>query len=287
MDVSVLVQAVFSGLLQAGLLAAVAIGLALIFGVMGVVNFAHGAMLMVAMYGAVLLGDDLPAWALSLILTVGMGAVGLVFYAGLIRPSYHLDHTFHLLITLGVALVLENGALMLFGAQARALPDTGVGGSVTILGASLAGDRIVLFLIACAACAALYLLLSRTDLGHQIRAASQDAQAAEMAGIPVNRVMAISMALGIAVLGAIAPWLVAVNSVRPGSGDSFVLLAFVIVILGGLGSVRGALLASLIVGLTQSLGVALLPGTLGLSAVWILFILVLLLRPQGLAVGRA
>jgi branched-chain amino acid transport system permease protein len=287
MDQTVLVQAVFSGLLQAGLLAAVAIGLALVFGVLGVVNFAHGALLMVAMYGAVLLGGGVPAWAASLILGGAMAAVGVVLYVGIIKPSYHLDHTFHLLITLGVAVILENGALLLFGGRSRGLPDIGVGGKVTVLGASLPGDRIVLFAIACGICAALYALLTRTDLGHQIRAASQDAAAAELTGIPVDRVMAISMALGVGVLGVIGPWVLTVNSVQPGTGDTFVLLAFVIVILGGLGSIRGALVASVIVGLTQSLGAAVLPGTLGISAVWILFVAVLLVRPRGLMAGRA
>ena len=285
-DSAVLLQAVFSGLLEAGLLAAVAIGLALVFGVMGVVNFAHGALLMAATYGALLLGRWTSAWVSSLLLFMVMAAVGAVVYRALIRPAYHLDHTFHLLITLGLALVLENAALLIFGAEPASLAGSGVEGSLSVLGASLPINRVILCGIGIAASVGLYVFLTRTDLGHQIRAASQDTAAAELSGIPVQRVMALSMALGVAVLGMVAPWVLATSSATPTSGDSFVLLAFVVVILGGLGSVRGAMLAAVVVGLTESLGVAYLPGTLGLSAVWILFILVLLFRPQGILVGR-
>lgn len=285
MNLTVLSQAVSSGLLQAGLLAAVSVGLALVFGVMGVINFAHGALLMVAVYGALLLSSVAPIWVSTLVLAGGMGLVGILFYWSLIRPAYHLDHTFQLLITLGFALILENGALLVFGAEPLGAADFGPAGTLRVLRASLPWDRVVLFIIGGTVSLLLYLFLRHTDMGYQIRAAAEDADAAELVGIPVHRVMAISMGLGIAALGVVSPWLLATASAFPTLGDHFVLLAFVVVILGGLGSVKGAIVASLIVGLTQSLGVAYLPGTAGLSAVWILFVAILLFRPQGLFGG--
>jgi len=279
---AVFLQALFSGVLEAGLLMAVAAGLALVFGVMGVVNFAHGALLMIGMYAAVAVGDVGSIWVTSLLVMVAMAVLGGVLYAGLIRPAYHLDHTFHLLITLGLAVVLENVVLLVFGASPRGRANAGLGGSLQLLGASLPWNRVILFFLGAAATAALYLFITRTELGQQIRAASQDTMAAELAGISVQKVMAVSMALGVGVLGLIAPWVLTTTSVSPTLGDRFVLLAFVVVILGGAGSLRGAALAAVIVGLTENFGSAYLPGTLGLSAVWILFVLVLLLRPQGI-----
>lgn len=279
---TVFLQALFTGLTDAGLLMAVSAGLALVFGVMGVVNFAHGALLMVSMYAAIEIGDLGSLWVTALLLSVLMSAVGAVIYLGLIRPAYHLDHTFHLLITLGLAVVLENVAHLWFGAQPRGRPDAGIAGSLHLWDASLPWNRVVLGLIGLAATCALYLFITRTELGQQIRAASQDTMAAQLAGISVQKVLAIAMAVGVGILGLVGPWLLTTNSVSPTLGDRYVLLAFVVVILGGAGSIRGAALAAVIVGLTESFGAAYLPGTLGLSAVWILFVLVLLFRPQGM-----
>ncbi|WP_340539086.1 branched-chain amino acid ABC transporter permease [Nocardioides sp. GXZ039] len=282
----VFVQALFSGLLEAGLLMAVSVGLALVFGVMGVVNFAHGALLMVAMYVAIEVGDLGSIWITMLLLFAIMAIAGGVVYLALIRPAYHLDHTFQLLITLGLAVVLENAALLYFGAQPRSRPDAGIDGSLRILGAALPWNRVALAAIGVAITIALYLFITRSELGQQIRAASQDTMAAQLSGISVQKVLAVAMAMGIGVLGLIAPFLVTTTSVSPTLGDRFVLLAFVVVILGGAGSIRGAAIAAVIVGLTETLGAAYLPGTLGLSAVWILFVLVLLFRPQGLMGNR-
>lgn len=279
---TVFVQALFSGLVEAGLLMAVAVGLALVFGVMGVVNFAHGALLMVAMYAALLVGDLGSIWVTSAVLFALMCVVGAVLYGGLIRPAYHLEHTFHLLITLGLAVVLENVVHLAFGAQPRGRPDAGVDGSLQLLGAAMPWNRVLVAAIGVAATAALYVFITRSELGQQIRAASQDTMAAQLAGISVQKVLAVAMAVGIGILGFVAPWLVTTTSVSPTLGDRFVLLAFVVVILGGAGSIRGAAIAAVIVGLTESFGAAYLPGTLGLSAIWILFVAVLLVRPQGL-----
>lgn len=279
---TVFFQALFSGLTDAGLLMAVAVGLTLVFGVMGVVNFAHGALLMVAMYAALELGALAPIWLVTLLLPVLMAVVGGAVYFGLIKPAYHLDHTFHVLITLGLAVILENAAHLAFGAQPRGRPDAGISGSLRLLGASVSWNRITLGVLGVATTVALYLFITRSEIGQQIRAAAQDTMAAQLSGVSVQKVLAIAMALGIGVLGLMAPWLLTTTSVSPTLGDRFVLLAFVVVILGGAGSMRGAALAAVIVGLTESFGAAYLPGTLGLSAVWILFVLVLLLRPQGI-----
>lgn len=279
---TVFIQALFSGLTDAGLLMAVAVGLTLVFGVMGVVNFAHGALLMVAMYAALELGAVAPIWVVTALLPILMAVVGGAVYFGLIKPAYHLDHTFHVLITLGLAVILENAAHLAFGAQPRGRPEAGISGSLRLLGASVSWNRITLGVLGVTITVALYLFITRSELGQQIRAAAQDTMAAQLSGISVQKVLAVAMALGIGVLGLMAPWLLTTTSVSPTLGDRFVLLAFVVVILGGAGSMRGAAIAAVIVGLTESFGAAYLPGTLGLSAVWILFVLVLLLRPQGI-----
>ena len=279
---TVFIQALFSGLTDAGLLMAVAVGLTLVFGVMGVVNFAHGALLMVAMYAALELGALAPIWVVTALLPILMAVVGGAVYFGLIKPAYHLDHTFHVLITLGLAVILENAAHLAFGAQPRGRPEAGISGSLRLLGASVSWNRITLGVLGVTITVALYLFITRSELGQQIRAAAQDTMAAQLSGISVQKVLAVAMALGIGVLGLMAPWLLTTTSVSPTLGDRFVLLAFVVVILGGAGSMRGAAIAAVIVGLTESFGAAYLPGTLGLSAVWILFVLVLLLRPQGI-----
>lgn len=283
---TVFLQAFFSGILEAGLLMVVAVGLTLVFGVMGVVNFAHGALLMVGMYVAVAVGDLGSIWVTSVVLLVVMAVLGGVLYLGLIRPAYHLDHTFHLLITLGVAVVLENVVMLVFGAEPRGRPDAGIAGSLRLLGTSLPWNRVVLCLLGVGATVGLYLFITRSELGQQIRAAAQDTMAAQLSGISVQKVMAVAMALGVGILGLVSPWMLTTTSVSPTLGDRFVLLAFVVVILGGAGSLRGAAIAAVVVGLTEAFGSAYLPGTLGLSAVWILFVLVLLLRPQGIMGNR-
>ena len=280
----IILPALANGVLNGGVYALVALGLTLIYGVLHIINFAHGSLLMLAMYGAyfafTLLHID-PYLALPLMMAA-MGVVGYVLYRFVVGPFSHGQDRNILLVTLGCAVVLDNLALVLFKGDSRTIETPYSFEVVEVGGMFLALPRLVSFAVAILLCAALALLIARTDLGRAIRAVARERTGARLVGIDVEKIFALSFAIGIATLGAAACLLLPSFYVAPSVGNAFVLVAFTIVVLGGMGSFVGAMVGGVIVGLTESLGGLFLGEALGQIGISLIFIAILLLRPTGL-----
>jgi branched-chain amino acid transport system permease protein len=277
-------QAVVSGLLLGGVYGLVASGLTLIFGVLRIVNFAHGAMMMLAMYSSYwlfALGGIDPY--LSIAVTAPLFfLLGLVVQKVVIEPNRRAAEHNQLLLTLGLALFLENLALVLWQGDFRTVKSA-VSGASFVLGDALVE---VSRLIACGGAVlvafVLFVFLRTTDVGKAIRALAEEPEGAQLMGIDVGRIRAIAFGIGTACVAVAGSLVTPFFYVAPDVGESFNLMAFVVVVLGGMGNFIGALLGGFIVGLAESLGAAFLPGSLKQLVVFIIFAAVLLLRPEGL-----
>jgi len=282
-----LLQAVVSGLLLGGVYGLVASGLTLIFGVLRIINFAHGAVMMLGMYASywlwVWLGVD-PY--LSVLLTapaffvLGMGIQRLV-----IEPNRQAAEHNQLLLTLGLALFLENLALVLWQGDFRTLRVPYANASFVIGDALVEVSRLVAAGGAVLIALALFVFLRRTDVGKAIRALAEEREGAMLVGIDVARIRSVAFGIGSACVAVAGALITPFFYIAPDVGESFNLIAFVVVVLGGMGNFIGALLGGLIVGLAESLGAALLPGSLKQLVVFVIFVLVLLFRPEGLFGG--
>lgn len=288
-DSGILFAAVLNGLTTGAVYALVALGLTLIYGVLHIINFAHGAALMGALYGVYFLKQELgidPYLALPVMVVV-MFAAGYALQRVVINRASHGKDENILLVTLGLSIVLENLALLAFRSDTRTIETPYTLATVAIGPAMLAVPKLVAFCGALAACAVLLWIVRRTDLGRAIRAVAREKQGARLVGIDVDHVYAMSFGIGLACLGAAACFLLPAYYVNPQVGNGFVLVAFTIVVLGGMGSFAGALLGGLLIGVVESLGGLWFGESLGQIGIFLLFIAVLLFRPQGLFGARA
>ena len=289
MNSVVLSQTVVSGLLLGGVYALVAVGLTLIFGVMKILNFAHGDFLMLGMYFAFLLSimfgiDPYISAILALPLFFGLGWI---VQSCLIRPVLRAPENIQILLTVGLSLFLQNFALFLFSPDFQSLRVSYGGDTVSIMGVSISYVRFIASMIAVAASLALYLFLARTDLGKALRACAEEQLGSLAVGINVDRMYNIAFGIGIACVALAGILMTPFFYISPQVGLPFTLTAFVVAVLGGLGSLPGALIAGLIIGLIESLGeLFLLAPSMKQMATFSLFLLILLLRPRGLFGGK-
>ena len=282
-----LLQAVVSGLLLGGVYGLVASGLTLIFGVLRIINFAHGAVMMLGMYASywlwVWLGVD-PY--LSVLLTApAFFVLGMAIQRVVIEPNRAAAEHNQLLLTLGLALLLENLALVLWQGDFRTLRVPYANASFVIGDALVEVSRLVAAGGAVLIALALFVFLRRTDVGKAIRALSEEREGAMLVGIDVARIRSVAFGIGSACVAVAGALITPFFYIAPDVGESFNIMAFVVVVLGGMGNFIGALLGGLIVGLAESLGAALLPGSLKQLVVFVIFVLVLLFRPEGLFGG--
>ncbi|MGJ3240838.1 MAG: branched-chain amino acid ABC transporter permease [Anaerolineae bacterium] len=294
-------QAAISGLLIGGVYGLVALGLTMIFGVLEIINFAHGALMTVGLYATFLLYDSMGVDPyIGLILTVPLlFVIGLVVYAVIIHPARNAPHHNQLLLTLGLTLIIENALLLTFTATPRSIrlpyarSEIDVFGLFTlefplrIWGTTIQLPQLLAFLGSLILTAILYYLIQKTDLGRAIRATAQDRDGASLVGINTNWINAVTFGIGTACVGAAAALVLPFFRVEPTAGDIFNITAFVIVVLGGMGNALGALLGGLIIGLTQELSLIFFPGSSKLIGVFVIFILVLLFKPQGILGGKS
>ena len=284
MDLTIIGAAVINGILMGGIYTLVASGLTLIYGVLHIINFAHGSMLMVAMFGVFYLVTKLGVDPyLSLIVTMpSMFVMGYVLYKYFIgKLSYGKDENI-LLITLGLSIVIENLALMFFSGDSQTI-SMSYSDKMFEVGPLLIGlPKVISFVAAMVMCALLGIFITRTNTGRAIRAVAKERMGARLVGIDVDKVFAISFGLGMATLGAAASLLMPIFYVSPTTGHVFVMVAFTVVVLGGMGSFLGAVVGGLIVGLTESFGGLYLGESLGQIGISLIFILILLFRPSGL-----
>ncbi len=289
LDFDILFPSLLNGLTTGAVYALVALGLTLIYGVLHIINFAHGAALMLALYGVYLLHTQLgwdPYAALPL-MVAGMFALGYALQRGIINRASHGKDENILLVTLGLAIVMENLALLAFSADTRSIETAYTLRTVAIGPAMIALPKLIAFSGALAVAALLLWVVRGTDLGRAIRAVAKEKQGAKLMGIDVEHVYAMSYGIGLACLGAAACFLLPAYYVNPQVGSGFVLVAFTIVVLGGMGSFSGALIGGLLIGVVESIGGLLLGDSLGQVGIYLIFIAVLLFRPQGLFGDRA
>ena len=285
----ILVPAVLNGLMTGAVYALVALGLTLIYGVLHIINFAHGALLTAAMFAAffayTLLGLD-PYLSVFLLAPLFFAA-GYLLQRFVIGPAAHGDDRNFLLITLGLAIVIENALLYFFRADTRTIDLPYAFDVVAIGPAFIAVPRIVALGAVIAVAAALWAIMQFTDTGKAIRAVAKEKLGAQLCGIDVAHVYAVTFGLGTACVAVAACLLIPTYYVNPTAGEAFVLIAFTIVVLGGMGSIAGALIGGLFVGIVESLSSVFLGESLGQIGIFVLFIVVLLVRPSGLFGARA
>jgi branched-chain amino acid transport system permease protein len=285
----ILLPAILNGLATGAVYALVALGLTLIYGVLHIVNFAHGSLLMLALYGVyflyTLLGVD-PYLALP-IMVPAMFALGYALQRTVIATASHGREENILLVTLGLSIIIDNLALYLWSADTRTINPSYAFETVDFGVAFIAVPKVVSFAGALIGTSVLWLLIHRTDLGKAIRALARERQGAQLVGVDVDHIYAMSFGIGIACLGAAACLLLPSYYAHPGVGESFVVIAFTIVVLGGMGSLAGALIGGFVIGLTESLGGLFLGENLGKIGVFVIFIAILLFRPTGLFGQRA
>ncbi|MBI3827117.1 MAG: branched-chain amino acid ABC transporter permease [Candidatus Rokubacteria bacterium] len=282
-----LLQAVISGLLLGGVYGLVASGLTLIFGVLRIINFAHGAIMMLAMYASYwlhALGGVDPY--LSILLTAPLFFVlGVGVQRVVIEPNRRAAEHNQLLLTLGLALFLENLALVLWQGDFRTVRSAISGTSFMLGDALVEGARLVACAGAVVVCVGLFAWLRLTDAGKALRALAEEPEGAALMGIDVTRIRGVAFGMGAACVAVAGALVTPFFYVAPDVGESFNIMAFVVVVLGGMGNFLGALLGGFVIGLAESLGATLLPGSLKYLVVFLLFVLVLLLRPEGIFGG--
>jgi branched-chain amino acid transport system permease protein len=280
-----LVAGVVNGIAAGGIYVLVAVGLTLIYGVLHIVNFAHGSLLMLAMYAVFFLwrkplGLD-PYIALPIV-AAGSFAFGYLIYRALIGNLSHGKDENILLITLGLSIIIDNAMLFFFTGDTQTIEVTYAERMISLGPAFVPLAKLVSFAGALFLCVLLGIFMTRTDMGKSIRAVAKERQGARLVGIDVEGTMAIAYGIGIACLGAAACLLMPTFYVSPSSGQAFVLIAFTIVALGGMGSFKGAFFGGLIIGIVESICGLWLGEQLGQIGIPLVFILILLLRPAGL-----
>ncbi|MDE3081638.1 MAG: branched-chain amino acid ABC transporter permease [Paracoccaceae bacterium] len=286
---TILWPAILNGVTTGALYALIALGLTLIYGVLHIINFAHGALLMVALYIVYFLfrlfGLD-PYLSLVIVPPV-MFALGYALQRGVIGRAGHGRDENILLVTLGLSIVIENLALMLFSSDTQTVETAYGFSTVSVLGAFIPVPKAVAFVGAVVTALALWAFMSRTDLGRAIRAVAKERKGARLVGIDVDHVYAMSFGIGVGVLGIAACLLMPSYYVTPQVGHGFILIAFTIVVLGGMGSFVGALIGGIVIGVVEAVGGLMLGESLGQIGIFAIFILILLFRPQGLLGHRA
>ncbi len=284
MTLVTLLQTAAGGILTGGVYALVGIGLTLIFGVMRIVNFGHGELMAVGMYTAFVLFRHLglDPYVSLLFVIPGGAALGAVVERALLAPIARAPEHAAILMTVGIGLIISNGLLFLFGAHPQTILTSYSTATVRLGRVTLSLPLLVSFGLTVLVILALYLLLTRTDLGRAIRATAQNRDAAELQGIDTGWIRTAVFAIGTVLAMAAGVLLLPLLYVFPTVGSTFTLKAFVVTVLGGMGSVGGAIAGGLLLGLVESIGAALgatgYRDAIGLVA----FLLVLLVRPAGL-----
>jgi branched-chain amino acid transport system permease protein len=283
----IVAQAVINGLLIGGIYALVSIGVTLIFGVVKIVNFAQGEFVMIGMYITFFLATQFGIDPIvSLIVSMpAMFIVGVLVQHFLIRRVLGLNDMPQIFLTFALSLLILNVSLMLFTANYRTVHTWYSDEAFHIGPLYVPVAKLIAFVLAMVFSAVLWLFLRTTDLGKAMRAAAQNRDVAQLMGINPNRVFAVAFGVALALAGAAGSLLMPFYPAYPMVGQVFVLMAFVAVVLGSLGNVIGALIASLMMGVAESLGIQFVGADSGLIVVFMLLLTTLAVRPSGLG-GR-
>ncbi len=290
MSMHILLQIIVSGILLGGIYALISIGLNLIFGVIKIVNLAHGDFLMLGMYGTFFLFTlyKVNPYLSTLIIFPLFLVLGIVIFQLMIKPLLGKRETEvnTILASAGLGYVLQNLALMMWKSDFRAIETALTGKSIKIAGLMLSSTRLWAFVICVIVALLLYYILMKTKLGANIRAVSQDTDAATLMGINVNMIYTLTFAAGIGLVGIAGCIIMPIFNVYPTVGTYFNTLAFVIVVLGGLGSFTGALVGGLIIGLVETFAGVMASAELAQVFSLLLFLIILFVKPEGI-LGKA
>jgi branched-chain amino acid transport system permease protein len=284
----VLVQVIVSGLLLGAVYALFSSGLTLVWGMMNIVNFAHGDFVMLGMYVAYVVFTLMGAGPLvgAPLATLLLATLGVVVYFGLIRDIMKGPMLAQILGTFGLALLLRYSVFWWFGANFLTLPENIVGGTFDFFGIRLQASRLLAGLVGLLVTYGLHLLLTRTTLGSRMLAVAEDSTAAQLMGIRPDTMQAIAWAIAAGATGLAGALIATFFYLVPTVGETLAIVAFVTVSLGGFGSVPGALVAGLLIGVIESLSGYLIGAVYKDIVVYALFLLFLWFRPQGL-MGKA
>ena len=280
----IFLQSLISGILIGGVYALIGIGLTIIFGVMRVINFAHGDLMMLGMYATFYLfslGKIDPF--VSIIVVIPM-----MFLFGAVLQKYLINRILgalpqnQILLTIGLGLVMSNSVMLAFTSDYKILSTSYSSSSLTLFGLSISTPLVISFGITVAITLALAWFLLKTDTGQAIRATAQDREAARLMGINVKKMSIIAFGLGAALAGTAGALISPTYYIFPQVGSTFTLKAFVITVLGGMGSIVGATLGGVLIGIAESIGGVYLGSGWKEVIVFVLFLLVLLFKPSGL-----
>ena len=279
-----ILQTCLSGLFMGSVYALIAIGFTLVFGVTNIVNFAHGHLVMGAMFVTYLLFKTAnvdPYVSLIVVLPLFF-ALGALLYTVVIQRIVEAPHSAHMMVTLGLLIFFENVANFFFGSDLRGITTTYTTSSFIVGDISIPIARLGAAAVSLAAVVVLALFLHRTSLGKAIRASANNREGAALVGIDVGRVYLIAFSLGTAAAALAGAVIMPFSLVSPFVGGEFILKAFVIAVLGGLGSVAGALVGGLLIGFVEALSSLYISASLGNAIVFAILIAVLLYRPWGI-----
>jgi branched-chain amino acid transport system permease protein len=279
-----LVTQIFNGLVAGGFYALLALGLSVIFGMLRVVNFAHGVMYMlgafVAYYGAQLF--HLPFFAALVVGPIVVGLFGLLIETTLLRRLYKLDPIYNLLLTFALVLIIEDVVRLFAGALGSPYETPAILAGVTNIGITeYPTYRLFAIVVAIVVCAAVWFVVERTPIGARIRAATENPTLTRAFGINTSRLISLVFAIGVA-LAAFAGVLSAPNTnVQPSMGDTIIINTFAIVVIGGLGSIKGSIITGFALGVIAAIGAVVYP-PIATTLVFIVMVVVLVVRPAGL-----
>ena len=291
MSATLLLQALISGILIGGVYAVIGMGMSIAWGVMGVVNWAHGEVLMIALFISYYLtkfaGFDPYLTAFVNILV--MGALGYIVQLTvnnkLVNRGSKVAWRDILLVTAGTSMLLQALFNMIFGAEAKSVT-TRYSGFLKLGEIRIQKPYLISFVVAVAVCAALYWFIQKSEMGRSLRATSQDRSTAQLMGVNANRTFCLSFAIGMALVGMAGALLIPFSSTSPYVGASYTFKSFIIVALGGKGNIPGALVAGLLVGVIEMVGRMLWSDSIAQIIILVLFIVILLIKPDGIMVRR-
>lgn len=279
-----LLQTIISGLLLGGIYSLISMGLNLILGVVRIINFAHGEFLMIAMYLSFLFYSTmgLDPYVSAILVIVCLFILGVIMQRFMIQPILDTPASTKIFATLGLSIALQNLALMLMSANHFSVHTSYQSSVLTLNGLAISVPRFIAFIVAILVATLLYFFLQKTITGKAIRAVAMQRQAAYLMGINVKKIYLLAFGIGSGLVGLAGAMLMPIYSIYPTIGTSFVLIAFVVVVLGGMGSMFGAFFGGLIIGVVEALSGVLLSTGLQQAVYFVIFILVLLLRPSGI-----